>query len=286
MSEISGFNASARISALLEANRVTGPDVKTVPSAVPKTSTFQSYQLPPPRPFRLASDPGPATFSVDLVALGGDADEIRSALAGQLEKIFEVFQGRGKSDSAVGQALSSASDLIDAAASGKSDAPLSFQIRLANVTRLFGDGKDGDPATGGVSAFAVEIGLARSGRVDAQEVRVTGVGGEAIDLTAEQRQTGVSGGVYRIQDEALSSPELEAARGADKAQVEAIQLAFDRLRLVRDALASYRHGDTRALEEVERFFRSGTLDAGAVRAISDVRGTSETVIPGSGVIGL
>ena len=56
--------------------------------------------------------------------------------------------------------------------------------------------------------------------------------------------------------------------------------------LVQDALKSYRNGDTRALEEVEKFFRAGTLDAGAVRAISDVRGTSQTVVPGAGVFSL
>ena len=55
---------------------------------------------------------------------------------------------------------------------------------------------------------------------------------------------------------------------------------------MQDALIDYRNGDTRALEAVERFFRSGTLDAGAVRAISDVRGPRETVFPGSGVIKL
>ena len=57
------------------------------------------------------------------------------------------------------------------------------------------------------------------------------------------------------------------------------------MRLVQDALGAYRKGDTRALEEVEKFFRSGTLDAGAVRAISDVRGNNQTVFfPGSGVV--
>ena len=72
-------------------------------------------------------------------------------------------------------------------------------------------------SSGGVSSFAIEVGLAKNGRVDAENVRVLGLSGEAVGLTVEQRKTGVSSGVYRIQDDALTSPELEAARVANKA---------------------------------------------------------------------
>ena len=147
MSEINGFSASASISALLQANRVIGSG--TVGSAAPdsRTTPNQTYQFPALQQSRLASDIGPAAFTVALESLDGDADAIRSALAGQLEKIFEVFHGRGKADTAVEAALSSVSELIDAAAVGGKS--VSFQIRLATVTRIFGGEDDAIAARAG-----------------------------------------------------------------------------------------------------------------------------------------
>jgi len=198
--------------------------------------------------------------------------------------LLEIFHGNGKASEALENALSSVSDLIHAA--GEDADVLGVQLRVTSVVRSFGAENGEDAAFGSVTGFAIEVGLVRGDRVSAEDTRLVGLAGDLIDLNVAQRRTGIVNGVYQIQDKVPFSDEVAAFQGQNRAQVEALRNALDRLTLVQDALKSYRNGDTRALEEVEKFFRSGTLDAGAVRAISDVRGTSQTLVPGAGVFNL
>jgi hypothetical protein len=278
MIEINTFDARASVSSLLQANRSGATN--TSPSSQAKAE--KSVSPPATQSFRLASRTETSLFAVDLTAIGDGRKDVAGALSGSLEELLEIFHGRGKAGEALETALSSVSDLVDAAA-GDSDV-VGIQIRLASVVRSFG-AENGDEASyGSVTGFAIEVGLIRAGRVSAEDVELVGLAGEHLELNVEQRRTGVVDGVYRIQDKAPFGEALAKVRGENKAQVEALQNALDRLRLVQDALSDYRNGDTRALEGVEKLFRSGTLDAGAVRAISDVRGPGQTVVPGSGVI--
>lgn len=278
MIEISAFNAQASVSTLLQANRVAAPGASSSsPAPVGKPVAPPAIQS-----FRLASHTEAAIFALDLTAVGNGREDVNDALAGTFKELLEIFHGRGKAGEALETALSSVSGLIDAAAEGAD--VTGVQLRLTSVVRSFG-AEDGDEAAyGSVTGFAIEVGLVRGSRVNAEDAQLVGLGGERVDLSVEQRRTGIVDGLYRIQDEAPFGEEVARLRGENKAQVEALRNALDRLRLVQDALSAYRNGDTRALEEVEKFFRSGTLDAGAVRAISDVRGTNQTVVPGAGVV--
>ena len=278
MVEINAFDARAGVSALLQANRSGA--TSTSPSGQAKAG--KSVVLPAIQSFRLASRTETSLFAVDLTAIGDGRKDVAGALSGFLEELLEIFHGPGKAGAALETALSSVSDLVDAAA-GDSDV-VGIGIRLASVVRSFGAENGDEAAYGSVTGFAIEIGLIRKGRVSAEDVELVGLAGEHLELNVEQRRTGVVDGVYRIRDEAPFGEALAKMRGENKAQVEALQNALDRLRLVQDALSDYRNGDTRALESVEKLFRSGALDAGAVRAISDVRGPGQTVVPGSGVI--
>lgn len=287
MVEISAFNARASISAVLQANRVlppeSAPSTDRSPSDAPKPGIPQG-NLSEGQAFRLASRTEASVFAVDLRASGRETEGIGAALSGTFEELLEVFHGAGKASEALETALASVADLIDAA--GEDTDVLGVQLRVASVVRSFGAENGEDAVFGSVTGFAIEVGLVRGERVNAEDTRLVGLAGDLIDLTVEQRRTGIVDGVYRIQDRAPFSDDLAAFQGQNKAQIEALRNALDRLALVQDALKSYRNGDTRALEEVERFFRAGTLDAGAVRAISDVRGTSQTVVPGAGVFSL
>jgi hypothetical protein len=278
MVEIGAFDARGSITTLLQANR---PSTRTA-SSTTQTDPSKFSSPTATNTFRPASGAEAPLFTVDLTAVGSDRESIRGALSETLEELLGIFHGRGDSGAALETALSSVSDLIDAAA--KDPDVVGVQIRLASVVRSLG-AENGDEAVyGSVTGFAIEVGLVRGQRVNAEDVQLIGLGGEKLDLTNDQRQTGIRDGLYSIQEKAPFGEELAKLRGENKAQVEALRNALDRLRLVQDALSDYRNGDTNALEDVEKLFRSGTLDAGAVRAISDVRGTNQTVVPGSGVI--
>jgi hypothetical protein len=286
MVEISAFNARASVTAVLQANRVSPPDGETSANKIVSdgntadiSSSFSQGQS-----FRLASRTEASVFAVDLRATGRETEGVGEALSGTFEELLEIFHGNGKASEALENALSSVSDLIDAA--GEDADVLGVQLRVTSVVRSFGAENGEDAAFGSVTGFAIEVGLVRGDRVSAEDTRLVGLAGDLIDLNVAQRRTGIVNGVYQIQDKVPFSDEVAAFQGQNRAQVEALRNALDRLTLVQDALKSYRNGDTRALEEVEKFFRSGTLDAGAVRAISDVRGTSQTLVPGAGIFNL
>ncbi len=286
MVEISAFNARASVTAVLQANRVSPPDGETSANKIVSdgntadiSSSFSQGQS-----FRLASRTEASVFAVDLRATGRETEGVGEALSGTFEELLEIFHGNGKASEALENALSSVSDLIDAA--GEDADVLGVQLRVTSVVRSFGAENGEDAAFGSVTGFAIEVGLVRGDRVSAEDTRLVGLAGDLIDLNVAQRRTGTVNGVYQIQDKVPFSDEVAAFQGQNRAQVEALRNALDRLTLVQDALKSYRNGDTRALEEVEKFFRSGTLDVGAVRAISDVRGTSQTLVPGAGIFNL
>jgi hypothetical protein len=278
---IDAFDARASVSALLRANRVATPEQP--PASTDKSSVTKTVGTDSGPSFRVASAPGSPVFAIDLTAIGTRRDEVSDALSERFKELLEIFHGKGRAADAVETALSSASDLIGSAIE-KGDVT-GFELRVASIVRSFGG--DGEAAFGSVTGFAIEVGLVRGGRVNAEDVQLVGLAGEKLDLSAEQRRTGISDGVFAIRDKAPFEAELNGIRGQNKAQLEALRNALDRLTLVRDALNAYRKGDTRALEQVEKFFRSGTLDAGAVRAIFEVRGSSgQTIVPGSGVFTL
>ena len=286
MVEISAFNARASVTAVLQANRVSPPDGETSANKIVSdgntadiSSSFSQGQS-----FRLASRTEASVFAVDLRATGRETEGVGEALSRTFEELLEIFHGNGKASEALENALSSVSDLIHAA--GEDADVLGVQLRVTSVVRSFGAENGEDAAFGSVTGFAIEVGLVRGDRVSAEDTRLVGLAGDLIDLNVAQRRTGIVNGVYQIQDKVPFSDEVAAFQGQNRAQVEALRNALDRLTLVQDALKSYRNGDTRALEEVEKFYRSGTLDAGAVRAISDVRGTSQTLVPGAGIFNL
>ncbi|MDG2285677.1 MAG: hypothetical protein P8N43_09130 [Alphaproteobacteria bacterium] len=284
MIEPSAFNAHTSVSALLIANRSEAPETGRPRKSNDQTKLDVPPQLSGSDNFRIASRTEISNFALDLTDVGSGRDDIGNALSGTFEELLEIFHGRGNAGAALETALESVSALIETAA-GDSDV-VGVQLGVASVIRNFG-AENGDGAVfGSVTGFAIEVGLVRGEHVSAQDVQLVGLGGEKVDLSVEQRRTGIVDGLYRIQDKVPFGEELETLRSENKAQVEALRNALDRLRLVQNALSDYRNGDTRALEEVEKFFRSGTLDAGAVRAISDVRGTSQTVFPGVGVLSL
>lgn len=283
MAEIGAFSAYASVSTLLQTNRTSVPTSTTAQPRPEKIPLDQPFASPESQSYRLAGRAEDSVFTIDLTAVGKGREDITAALSARFEELLEIFHGQGKAGEALADTLSSVSALIDAAvAGGDVDG---IQLNLASVVRNFG-AEDGSGATyGSVTGFAIEVGLVRAGRVNAEDVQLVGIAGERVDLTTEQRRTGIADGLYKVREEAPFAGELAALRGENKAQVEALRHALDRLQLVRDALSAYRKGDTKALENVEQLFRSGTLDAGALRAISDSRNSTQAVVPGIGVIG-
>ena len=259
---------------------VAQPRVVGNPSPVPASGARTGDTDPfKPVPFRPAS--AAQAIQIDIKLTGtANRDQIEAQVSTQLKTVLEIFHGKGKADDELAAALASTRQLLDAAAA--TDTPFSVQIRVAGLFRSFGEtGPDGFEAAGSITQLGLEVGVARDGKVAAEDVRLLEVSGKPVDLDAAQRRTGVATGLYARQE--------ESARPAtgNESRLEAVRAALDRIRLVQDALVAYRRGDNSKLREVERLFSAGSPGSTASEALAG-GGTPATgaVFPGVGVIGL
>ena len=77
-----------------------------------------------------------------------------------------------------------------------------MQIRLASVEQFVGARDENGFAAARVSQFAVEIGVVTADRIEAENVGLLDFSGQRLDLSVEQRRTGVVSGVFALEDSA------------------------------------------------------------------------------------
>ncbi|UUX48522.1 hypothetical protein NUH88_14005 [Nisaea acidiphila] len=261
------------ISDLSSLSRLTLPEPRAVgPSSgatAGKTSALPSYRT---------AGAGFSGFSAEISSVARTSGGLQEIFGGELEKIFGALNKRGDADAFLEEAFGSLKDLTQKALDDPS--VTGVQIRIASVSQQFRS-PDGERAVfSSVSQLSIEVGLVRDGKVAAEDVELLSFEGKKLSLTDEQKQTGIVSGLFTRDDESAENP-------PNKAQATAIEQALERLKLVNDALAAFRRGDIRPLQEVENLFRGGTLDAETVRALSKSKDvTGSQVFPGSGILDL
>jgi len=262
------------ISSLSSLFRPTPPEPRTVGTSETSGTARgeQSASLPA---FRTA---GPVAFSAPVTSETRTQGALEELLGSELGTIFGALSKRGDSEAFLKEALDSLKDLTQKALEDPSVSGI--QIRISSVSQQF-RAADGEGAVySSISQLSIEVGLVRDGKVAAGDVELLSFEGKKLALTEAQKQTGVVSGLFRIDDAGEDGP-------PNSAQATALEKALERLRLVNDALAAFRRGDLRPLQEVENLFRGGTLDAESVRALSSAKDVTESkVFPGSGILDL
>lgn len=259
------------ISALSSLFRVTPPEPRTVGTS----GTARGEQQAPLPTFRTAS---PAAFSASVTAEARTQGGLEKLLGSELETIFGALNKRGDAEAFLKEAFGSLKDLTQKTLDDPSVSGI--QIRISSVSQQFRSA-DGEGAVfSSVAQLSIEVGLVRDGKVSAGDVELLSFEGKKLPLTEAQKQTGIVSGLFTIEDK-------DAQGGSNKVQATAVEKALERLRLVNDALAAFRKGDLRPLQEIETLFRGGTLDAETVRALSKAKDVTESkVFPGSGILDL
>ncbi|WP_420402259.1 hypothetical protein [Nisaea sp.] len=259
------------ISALPSLLRATPPEARTVGSSVTARGE-QPAALPT---FRTAT---PVAFSASITSESRTQGALEDLLGSELGTVFGALNKQGDSEAFLEEAFDSLKDLTQKAL--EDPGVSGIQIRISSVSQQFRSNDREGAVSSSVSQLSIEVGLVRDGKVSAGDVELLSFAGKRLPLTDAQKQTGVVSGLFSI-DEPTAQDE------PNKAQATAVEKALERLRLVNDALAAFRRGDLRPLQEIETLFRGGTLDAETVRALSKAKDVTESkVFPGSGVLDL
>jgi hypothetical protein len=139
--------------------------VLTSTTAQPRSEKHQLNQLfvsPVSQSYRLASRAEDSVFAVELTEVGKGREDIPASLSASFAELLEIFHGQGQPGEALADAVSSASALIDAAVAGGD--VVGVQLNLARVVCNFG------VEDSSVTGFAIEVGLVRPGRGNAEDV--------------------------------------------------------------------------------------------------------------------
>lgn len=245
--------------------RVVGQDAS---SGITASSSPPTYR---------AAEAGANLFSASISDSDRTASGLRKLLGDELERLFGALDRKTNPDDAVTRALDTLKDLLGKAADNASVS--GFQIRISTVSQQLRTtdvrGADVRGADGGgtvfssISQLSIEVGLVRDGKVAAGDVELLSFEGKALSLTDDQKQTGIVNGQFVLDDPGTS---------VNTAQKMAADQALERLKLVGDALAAFRRGDLGPLQTIENLFRSGTLDAESVRALSSARDVTQSAV--------
>ena len=219
-----------------------------------------------------AAEAGANLFSASISDSDRTASGLRKLLGDELERLFGALGRKTNPDDAVTRALDTLKDLLGKAADNASVS--GFQIRISTVSQQLRTtdvrGADGGGTVfSSISQLSIEVGLVRDGKVAAGDVELLSFEGKALSLTDDQKQTGIVNGQFVLDDPGTS---------VNTAQKMAADQALERLKLVGDALAAFRRGDLGPLQTIENLFRSGTLDAESVRALSSARDVTQSAV--------
>lgn len=241
--------------------RVVGQDATAKTTATSSSPTYRTEEA------------GANLFSASISEGDRTTAGLQDLLGGELEKLFGALDRKNDPDGSVSRALDSLKDLL--AKADEDSSVTGFQIRISSVSQDLRTDDGAGSVFSSISQLSIEVGLVRDGKVAAEDVELLSFEGKALPLTDEQKQTGIVTGRFVLDDPAATKTVQNTA--ADQ--------ALERLKLVSDALAAFRQGDLTPLQNIESLFRSGTLDAESVRALSSAKDvTQSAVFPGSGIL--
>lgn len=260
MTSISSLSSLAQLQ--VAQPRVVGQDATAKSAAASSSPTYRTAET------------GNNLFSASISDSDRTTTGLQELLGGELEKLFGALDRKNDPDGAVSRALDSLKDLLGKA--GEDSSVSGFQIRISSVSQQLRTDDGGGDVFSSVSQLSIEVGLVRDGKVAAEDLELLSFEGKKLPLTDAQKQTGIVTGRFVLDDPAASP---------NKSQETAADQALERLKLVSDALAAFRRGDLGPLQNIEGLFRSGTLDAESVRALSSAKDvTKSAVFPGSGIL--
>jgi hypothetical protein len=196
-------------------------------------------EAPKSRPF-LPNDPGYITVEPD----GRDDVGFRDRLRQAIEAVASAFASGDGVAAIVDRVIESISKTLDdAEAKGEQAA---VQIRIAALDVSVADGA-GANAFASIRQFAIEVGVARDGRVAAEDTQVLATDGRSLGLSEDQLRAGlVTGNYARVDTGSSDDKRSEAARE----RLAAARSGLERVKAVQDALAAFRQGDETPLRDL------------------------------------
>ncbi|WPZ35619.1 hypothetical protein T8K17_05620 [Thalassobaculum sp. OXR-137] len=216
----------------------------------PRSET--TSEAPKSRPF-LPNDPGYITVEPD----GRDDVSFRDRLRQAIEAVASAFASGDGVTAIVDRVIGEISQTLDSAEAKGEQVAVQFRIAALDVSVA-----DGGSAFASIRQFALEVGVARDGRVAAEDTRVLATDGRSLGLSQEQVRAGLTTGTFARTDTASSDGNLsEAARE----RLAAARSGLERVKAVQDALAAFRSGDETPLRDLfEGRGLGGSGDAGSL----------------------
>ena len=218
------------------------------------TRAAEKSEAPKFRPF-LPNDPGYITVEPD----GRDDVTFRDRLRQAIEAVASAFSSREGVTAIVDRVFGEVSKTLDEAEAKGEE--VAVQLRIAALDVSVADGAGGS-AFASIRQFALEVGVARGGKVAAEDTRVLATDGRSLGLSQGQIRAGLTSGTYKRVDTGSTDSNLsEAARE----RLAAARSGLERVKAVQDALAAFRLGDEVPLRDLfEGRGGSAAVDSGSL----------------------
>lgn len=199
----------------------------------------EKNEAPKFRPF-LPNDPGYITVEPD----GRDDVTFRDRLRQAIEAVASAFASGDGVTAIVDRVIGELSKTLDEAEAKGEEVAVQFRIAALDVS--VADGAGGS-AVASIRQFALEVGVARDGRVAAEDARVLATDGRSLGLSQEQIRAGLTTGNYARVDTGSTDGALSDAA---RERLAAARAGLQRVKATQDALAAFRLGDEAPLREL------------------------------------
>lgn len=231
-----------------------------------QTSSRSAEKSEPPkfRPF-LPNDPGYITVEPD----GRDDVSFRDRLRQAIEAVASAFASGEGVTAIVDRVFGEISKTLDEAEAKGEE--VAVQLRIASLDVSVADGAGGSTFAS-IRQFALEVGVARNGKVAAEDTRVLATDGSSLGLSQQQIRTGLTSGNYARVDTGSSDGKLSDAA---RKRLAAARSGLERVKAVQDALAAFRLGNEAPLRDLFDGKGSGS---------SEKSGSLGQVFPGIGAL--
>jgi hypothetical protein len=187
-------------------------------------------------------DPGYITVEPD----GRDDVTFRDRLRQAIEGFFNTFTENASAQT--DRALASIEESLSAAEASGQDVLVQFRVTSVNVTLAgeAGSRSGGRDDFASIRTLGLEIGVARDGQVSASDTRVLGLDGRSLGLAERDIRAGLGGDGFSQRQSGNTSSSSDAAAE----RLETARASLERVKVVQDALKSFRSGDLEPLRRV------------------------------------
>ena len=256
---------------------VSAQSASLTAAARQQQATIRAAEKSEPPKFRpfLPNDPGYITVEPD----GRDDVGFRDRLRQAIEAVASAFASREGVAAIVDRVLGEISKTLDEAEAKGEE--VAVQLRIAALDVSVADGAGGS-AFASIRQFALEIGVARDGKVAAEDTRVLATDGRSLGLSQQQIRAGLSSGTFQKVDTGSADGNLSDAA---RERLAAARSGLERVKAVQDALAAFRLGNEAPLRDLfEGRGGSASQDGDAKVGSTTDRGSLGQVFPGIGAL--